>query len=491
MSEEKSISYDKDLKRKLLDWEEIRQTKDPSTDEGRKHVSRLLNEVSPSFCMAKWTQLTLDLVHGTNHSCHHPKRHIIDIDEIRNNPSALHNTSYKKEVRSEMLEGKRPSECQYCWNIEDTPGEHYSDRVIKSSDPWSFPYFEKVLDCGSTGNYNPHYLEVMFDKACNFSCSYCMADISSSIQKEMNDYGPYPLFFHHHRENDNQWKRDLSAFDENPFVEAFWNWLPDIWQGLHTLRITGGEPLLSKHTYRLLDYISLHPQKNLTFAINSNLGIDDERIGRYLKKVKEIKEKGALFANEIYVSVDTYGEQAEYIRQGLNFGKFQKNLELILDMKACDRMILMVTFNLLSVPQFKDLLEYVVKLKEKHPELILDLSYLRDPEYLRANLLKYSTDREVWFEEMKECLLFMKENSNSFSEHEMNKLDRIYQWMKATEEESSESSIMTKKMMADFYVFVNEYDKRYRKNFIEVFPELRTFYIECKKEKFLQSFDKS
>ena len=199
----------------------------------------------------------------------------------------------------------------------------------------------------------------------------------------------------------------------------------------------------------------------------------------------------ALFANEIYVSVDTYGEQAEYIRQGLNFGKFQKNLELILDMKACDRMILMVTFNLLSVPQFKDLLEYVVKLKEKHPELILDLSYLRDPEYLRANLLKYSSDREVWFEEMKECLLFMKENSNSFSEHEMNKLDRIYQWMKATEEESSESSIMTKKMMADFYVFVNEYDKRYRKNFIEVFPELRTFYIECKKEKFLQSFDKS
>ena len=33
---------------------------------------------------------------------------------------------------------------------------------------------------------------------------------------------------------------------QNPYVEAFWKWWPDLYQDLHTFRITGGEPLLSK-----------------------------------------------------------------------------------------------------------------------------------------------------------------------------------------------------------------------------------------------------
>ena len=115
------------------------------TDSRRKSVSKLLDSISPGFCLAKWTQVTLDLVHGTTHSCHHPKRHLIDINLIQKKPSALHNTAYKKKIRGEMLAGLRPSECEYCWNIEDTPGTHYSDRVIKSSDPWSLPHFKEVL----------------------------------------------------------------------------------------------------------------------------------------------------------------------------------------------------------------------------------------------------------------------------------------------------------------------------------------------------------
>ena len=452
------------------------------TDSRRKSVSKLLDSISPGFCLAKWTQVTLDLVHGTTHSCHHPKRHLIDINLIQKKPSALHNTAYKKKIRGEMLAGLRPSECEYCWNIEDTPGTHYSDRVIKSSDPWSLPHFKEVLKSGNHADYSPQYLEVMFDKACNFACSYCLADISSSVQKEMNQYGNYPLFFHQHRENDSEWQRDLSKYTENPFVTAFWKWLPDIWSGLHTLRITGGEPLLSKHTFKLLDYIITHPQKNLTFAINSNLGIDDERLSRYFKLIKQINDQGHLKSNELYVSVDTIGAQAEYIRQGLDYNQFMKNLRHVLELKACQRVILMVTFNILSVPRFKEFLVEIKELKEQFPELILDLSYLREPEYLRANLLG-----ESWTETMKESLIYLKENDDFFSDHEINKVDRIYQWMKTPMD--SQQKQWAKKMKADFYVFVNEYDRRYQKVFLNIFPELRDFYINCKKEKFLASFE--
>ena len=142
----------------------------------------------------------------------------------------------------------------------------------------------------------------------------------------------------------------------------------------------------------------------------------------------------------------------------------------------------MVTFNILSVPRFKEFLVEIKELKEQFPELILDLSYLREPEYLRANLLG-----ESWTETMKESLIYLKENDDFFSDHEINKVDRIYQWMKTPMD--SQQKQWAKKMKADFYVFVNEYDRRYQKVFLNIFPELRDFYINCKKEKFLASFE--
>ena len=75
-----------------------------------KKVKDKLDVVSPSFCLAKWTQVTLHLQNGTNHSCHHPGTHKINIEEIDKDPSALHNTSYKKELRRQMMEGQRPGE---------------------------------------------------------------------------------------------------------------------------------------------------------------------------------------------------------------------------------------------------------------------------------------------------------------------------------------------------------------------------------------------
>ena len=64
-----------------------------------------INKISPSFCAAKWQQVTLHLQLGHTHSCHHPRTHKIPLDELEENPSALHNTNYKKLQRKKMLEG--------------------------------------------------------------------------------------------------------------------------------------------------------------------------------------------------------------------------------------------------------------------------------------------------------------------------------------------------------------------------------------------------
>ena len=74
-------------------FNEFQQTKD------------LLDKVSPSFCLAKWNQVSIHLGAGMTHSCHHPAAHKIPIEELTISPSALHNTDFKKHQRKMMLEG--------------------------------------------------------------------------------------------------------------------------------------------------------------------------------------------------------------------------------------------------------------------------------------------------------------------------------------------------------------------------------------------------
>ena len=80
-----------------------------------EHVLEKLNSVGCGFCLAKWTQVTMHLGSGLTHSCHHPKAHPIDLNDLATNPGALHNTGFKKNVRKQMLRGERPGECDYCW----------------------------------------------------------------------------------------------------------------------------------------------------------------------------------------------------------------------------------------------------------------------------------------------------------------------------------------------------------------------------------------
>ena len=38
-----------------------------------------LDNIGPGMCSAKWTQVTLQLQNGHNHSCHHPRTHKISL----------------------------------------------------------------------------------------------------------------------------------------------------------------------------------------------------------------------------------------------------------------------------------------------------------------------------------------------------------------------------------------------------------------------------
>ena len=423
-----------------------------------------IDEVSSSFCLAKWLQVTIDLVHGTTHSCHHPPRHSIPVDELRKNPSALHNTLYKKEQRKKMLEGKRPEECSYCWNIEDLETSHLSDRIIKSTDSWALPHLEEVKQLPWDANISPTYIEVMFGRECNLSCSYCMAQVSSSIVNEIKKYGPYDLKGDGslHRINSMQGSSYIKEYEV-----AFWKWLPEVISGLKVLRVTGGEPLLNQNLNRLLDFFEANSCPNLIFAINSNLVHDKKRIGHLISRLKSLIQNQKIQKFELYSSIDSYGPQAEYIRSGLNNDLYFRNLKLFKKELPHQDIIINCTFNILSIPQFRNLLGECISLKSLPGNFILDISYLKDPEYLSPFIL---TDDLIPY--LKSDLAFMR-SSNSFTEYEISKFERIYEWI-----EVKKNSLEVRMARRDFFSFIREYDKRKEASFLKVFPELFNLFKE-------------
>ena len=192
-----------------------------------------LNNISPTFCAAKWLQVSLHLPQGRTQSCYHPPTHVIPVELLKNNPGVLHNTPQKIAERKMMVAGERPPGCSYCWKMEDAPGGgengHLSDRHYRSSEWWSAPLVDTIAEQGAEWDVTPTYVEVNFNQACNFKCMYCSPHLSTTWEEEIKKHGEYKLG-KGYRHN------DISALDqiglmplhvsnkENPYVTAFWEW---------------------------------------------------------------------------------------------------------------------------------------------------------------------------------------------------------------------------------------------------------------------------
>jgi hypothetical protein len=457
-----------------------------------------LGQISPSMCLAKWYQVTLHLHNGETHSCHHPRTHKIPLEEIAKDPSALHNTSYKKEQRRLMVEGTRPSECQYCWNIEDSGG--ISDRVTKSNDEYCKPYMGEVIATDKQQlwqqNVNPSYLEVSFDYTCNLKCAYCYPHISSSWHQEIKQHGGYPT---QTSKNDLKYFEDKLPYlkrEHNPYVEAFWKWWPDVSKDLDTLRVTGGEPLLSKDWWKLLDAIIENPQPHINLGVNSNLVQDPALIQKLIDKVNQLEGKVKSFT--IFHSVDTgIAAHAEYIRYGLDYQLYQRNLESLLEgIKWRVNFSTMCTVTNLSTIGFKDLYRYMFLLRSEYCDrhyIQVDTPYLRNPQYMEVRIgnditVPYLEDTKKYVdtlvaeyrfadypEEIKRGYARLHDKFPYFIQKNSLRIDRIINFAK-TDFDPSKAKVV----MKDFYRFYNEYDRRRNTNFCKTFPEFEEFYHRCK-----------
>jgi MoaA/NifB/PqqE/SkfB family radical SAM enzyme len=418
-----------------------------------------------------------------------------------------------------MLEGKRPDGCSYCWRIEDAGGR--SDRIYRSGEYWAQNARKDIIGSLDTGDIDPRYFEVNFNQACNFKCSYCSPHLSTAWEEEIKQHGPFKV-----KDKDgNIVDHNNTAYlnmplkvkqDDNPYLNAFWKWWPQLYKKLEVFRITGGEPLMDSNFFKVLDYIYKHPNTWLEVSVTSNFcPPKPELMDRFITKLKKLEEiqiwndperfnPGAgnhWYVNmavknfAVFVSLDSVGNQAEYIRDGLDFNVLKKNVDTLLAETNNTTLTFINTFNVLSIPKFKDYLTYILELRQaysreaqgikyipindpytKHPDHAIhprqrvwfDIPLLRSPEWQSIQVLPPELDYYL-----EDAVAFMKDNVNvdnfaGFYDFEIEKAERNLVFLK------QQSTNATNK--ENFIEFFKQHDLRRGTDFLKIFPEFKDYF---------------
>lgn len=438
-----------------------------------EYKKRVLDTKSASFCGAKWYNATIWLGSGMTTSCHHPPAHKVDEQVVKFNPKALHNTPQKKLEREMMQTGGRPAGCEYCWKIEDMGRDAVSDRVYKSviySDDKLTEAFDKYFH----EDVDLETLEIAFDRTCQFACSYCNPAFSTTWVKDIKRNGAYQNLVSDGRNHFTHTHDSSQLYDynePNPYVDAFFEWWEsDLHRTLKELRITGGEPLMSGYTWKLIEWFKQNRGKSETrLAINSNLGFSRDKTQEFIDAIDGLPPV------DLYTSNEAVGAQAEYIRDGLQYQQWLGNVRMLAESGKIRALHVMCTINSLCLDSLPEFLDQIVDLKKQYgrdyPNFTLNI--LRFPSFQSPLVLP--DDLRTQYKNRLYGWMLHHRDTEVLHQHERNHVQRLIDYLDIVKTPHADAFEMPK-LVNDFKQFYQQYDQRRDKKFVETFPSLKSWY---------------
>lgn len=402
-------------------------------------TKKILDNISPSFCAAKWLNTSIWLNNGKTSSCHLPPAHKIDLN--KNDPRSLHNTTVKEEERNQMLKGERPEGCSLCWSIEDNSLD-YSERIFKSH-----IYSQKEIeDLKNETDPIPKTVEIVFNRSCNSACSYCNPEFSTLWAKEIRDIGPYSI----NQKYGSQYQKTFDTEfhkDDNEYIEAFFNWMSELNKNVSEFRVSGGEPLIQPQFWKFLDQVD----KQIPIAVNTNLWVNNKIIEKLNSVPKDIR---------IYTSMETIDDKCFFIRNPIEYNVWENNL---LKLKQ-EKINIMLTISNLSIIGLEDFLKRLQELK-RVKNIVISINVVRFPHFFNVNVLSNEIKKMIK-ESISEFLVNC--DLKLWTSFELAHIKRLINY------------INTKKIPdnidLEFKAFVSQYEKRRKLDFIKTFPELEDWY---------------
>lgn len=277
-----------------------------------------------------------------------------------------------KQMRIDMLNGKKDPRCRRCWDEEDAGVPSMRTRA---NDYHGLEFKRDIL----TENFRKAvHIELSLDNICNFQCRMCSSLCSSQLLK-----------------------RDLWAAKERPDIEfgvakvqkSRYETLKEIdvdWSELRSVKLLGGEPMMSPNFIDFLHFLQMRTDvSEVDMEIVSNCSKPmTEEIAELLNEFKFVRLSG---------SFDSTPELNDYQRVGAKWHEGLNNFIEYGELLKKRRMIIHQTFTVLNVNKLDESLE----LYKAHCDSIswnydqYNFSFLCAPDWFEEWVLETNTNEKL------------------------------------------------------------------------------------------------
>ena len=262
----------------------------------------LLNE-SKTFCMFPWLHLNAtpkgDIYPCCSNDYTTPFANTKEITL-----KEAFNSDKMKQLRLDMLNERKNDICSFCYKHEEAGP--YSFRNY-SKEQFA-KHFDSIVpttqEDGTVEDFKMRYFDIRFSNICNFKCRTCGSEFSSQWGYEMNKHfvKGHPIVIH----------ADESGNLLNEVLEHV--------DHIDLAYFAGGEPLITDEHYTILEEMIRKGRTNTVLRYNTNASNIKYKHHDILDLWKHFKRV------ELSCSVDHYGERAEWLRKGTDWGKVESNL---------------------------------------------------------------------------------------------------------------------------------------------------------------------
>lgn len=321
-----------------------------------------------------------------------------------NNPGetaieSWNNDNYK-ELRRALANDERPERCAVCWHNEDSG-------IVSNREQWehdNWETFSDLIDVNDDYSVNnpPYWVELKVSNFCNLKCIMCSTHSSYKRVADLDIISKYT--------QDGYETRLLRPTD----LFASLNEWPELWDHVHTLQFTGGEPIINNEHYELLAGIPTEAKKRIRLRYASNL--------TYLKfkKYDLIKIWNEFKHVNIKVSMDGIGDVYNYIRQDGDWDIVYANMLALNDEPGIDVAagITVQAHNVYQMPEFFQFWkDSPVDLK------FITANILQTPNYLspaiwqgdyKTAIIKKLRSHQVEHPEMDRFATYMENNTSRY-----------------------------------------------------------------------------
>jgi MoaA/NifB/PqqE/SkfB family radical SAM enzyme len=314
---------------------------------------------SKTFCIYPWIHLHAYPTGEAYPCCHAEMAYPVGNARFKT-LEAIYRDAPMRELRKDMLNERPNPACGRCYEQEESG--FFSGR--KSANKHHGHHVKRIAD----DKFQMSYWDIRFSNLCNLSCRSCGHIFSSSWYQDQA------------RLAGGNWQ------DRNAVLNYAGRTETDMWEQLiphldyvEQIYFAGGEPLMMKEHYNILDELERRGRFDVRLVYNTNftqVRLKDRTVFDYWKKFDSVA---------VGASLDAMGPRAEYIRKGTDWATVEHNREQMLEICPNVDFYISPTLSIMNALHLPDFHRAWVDKGLIKPQ-DLNVNILQDPAHLRIDI---------------------------------------------------------------------------------------------------------